>query len=169
MDRLDKKEDWVVGGWAGATRVEGSVEDIWRLQNSSMHYYQRPDATHVEVDPTATSLSGWAARLNLAKQNGNLLVLANVGAISPGFDPNDTGFQYGGSDIINMQFLPGYQWTKPGKVFLYALVIGGWFRNYDFGGNKNWDGGLVEFQGQLRNFWMFDVMFAYNPDTVART
>ena len=147
---LDKKKDWVIGGWAGATRVGGSVEDILQLQNSPTHYFQRPDATHVEVDPTATSLSGWAGRINLAKQNGNLLVLANIGAISPGFNPNDTGFQRGGSDIINMQFLPGYQWTKPGKMFLYALVIGGWFRNYDFGGNKNWDGGLVEFQGRLQ-------------------
>jgi hypothetical protein len=165
---FDKKKNWVLGGWFGATRVEGSVEDILRLQNSSMHYFQRPDATHVEVDPTATSLSGWAGRLNLAKQNGNLLFLANLGAISPGFDPNDIGFQYGGSDIINMQVIPGYQWTKPGKVFLYALVIGGWFRNYDFDGNKNWDGGLVEFQGQLRNFWMFDAMFAYNPETVSK-
>ena len=165
---LDKERGWMLGGWAGATRVEGSVEDIWRLQNSSMHYYQRPDATHVELDPTATTMSGWAARLNLAKQKGNLLVLANVGAISPGFDPNDTGFQYGASDVINLQFVPGYQWTKPGKVFLYALVIGGWFRNYDFGGNKNWDGGLVEFQGQFRNFWSFDTMFAYNPDTVSK-
>jgi len=165
---LDKKKSWVLGGWAGATRVEGSVEDILRLQNSSMHYYQRPDATHVEVDPTATTLSGWAGRINLAKQSGNLLVLANVGAISPGFNPNDTGFQYGGSDVINLQFLPGYQWTKPGKLFRYALVLGGWFRNYDFGGNKNWDGGLLEFQAQLRNFWQFDVMFAYNPDTVSK-
>ena len=165
---LDKKKNWVVGGWAGATRVEGSVEDILRLQNSPMHYFQRPDATHVEVDPAATSLGGWAARLNLAKQNGSLLVLASAGAISPGFNPNDTGFQYGASDIINLQFIPGYQWTKPGKIFRYALVIGGWFRNYDFGGNKNWDGGLVEFQGQLRNFWMLDTMFAYNPDTVSK-
>jgi hypothetical protein len=165
---IDKERGWVLGGWAGATRVEGSIEDIWRIQNSSMHYYQRPDAAHVELDPSATSMSGWAARLNLAKQKGNLLVLANAGAISPGFDPNDTGFQYGASDIINLQFLPGYQWTKPGRVFLYALVIGGWFRNYDFGGNKNWDGGLVEFQGQFRNFWSFDTMFAYNPVTVSK-
>jgi Domain of unknown function (DUF5916)/Carbohydrate family 9 binding domain-like len=165
---FDKKKNWVLGGWVGATRVEGSVEDIWRLQNSSMHYYQRPDATHVALDPTATTMSGWAARLNLAKQQGNFLFLANAGAISPGFDPNDTGFQYGASDIINLQILPAYQWTKPGKVFLYALVLAGWFRNYDFGGNKNWDGGLVEFQGQLRNFWMFDTMFAYNPESVSK-
>jgi hypothetical protein len=166
---LDKKKQWVVGGWAGATRVDGTAEDILRLQESPMHYYQRPDATHVEVDPTRTSLSGWAMRLNLAKQSGNLLVLANVGAISPGFDPNDVGFQYGMSDIINLQFLPGYQWTKPGKLFRSALIVGGWFRNYDFGGHKTWDGGLTEAQVQLRNFWMVDTMFAYNPDTLSKT
>jgi len=165
---LDKKKSWVVGAWAGATRVEGSVEDILRLQNSSMHYFQRPDATHVEVDPAATSLSGWATRLSLAKQNGNLLVLANVGALSPGFNPNDAGFQRGGSDVIQMQFLPGYQWTKPGKLFQNALVIAGWFRTYDFGGNKNWDGGIALFQGQFRNFWRFETMFAYNPETVSK-
>jgi hypothetical protein len=165
---LDKKKDWVIGGWAGATRVEGSAADILRLQNSSVHYFQRPDAAYIEVDPEATSLSGWAGRLNLAKQNGNLLFLASAGAISPGFDPNDIGFQRGGSDIINMQILPGYQWTKPGKIFRSAIVLGGWFRNYDFGGNKNWDGGLVEFDGQLRNFWRFSTMFAYNPDTISK-
>ena len=165
---LDKKKSWVVGAWAGATRVEGSVEDILRLQTSSMHYFQRPDATHIEVDPEATSLSGWATRLSLAKQSGNLLVLANVGALSPGFNPNDAGFQRGGSDVVQMQFLPGYQWTKPGKVFLYAMVIAGWFRTYDFGGNKNWDGGLAVFEGQFKNFWRINTMFAYNPETVSK-
>ncbi len=30
------------------------------LQRSSLHYFQRPDADWVEVDETATSLSGWA-------------------------------------------------------------------------------------------------------------
>ncbi|MCK7468702.1 MAG: DUF5916 domain-containing protein [Desulfosudis oleivorans] len=101
----------------GRRRSRGRSEDILRLQTSSMHYFQRPDATHVEVDPTATRLSGWAGRINLAKQSGHLLVLASAGAISPGFDPNDVGYQSGASDIVNLQFLPGYQWTKPGKVF----------------------------------------------------
>ena len=67
-----------------------------------------------------------------------------------------------------MQFVPGYQWTKPGKTFLYALVAGGIFRSYDFGGNKTWDGGLAMFQGQFRNFWQFNVMAAYNPDTMSK-
>jgi hypothetical protein len=164
---LDKKRDWVVGGWAGGTRVEGTVDDITRLQTSSMHYFQRPDATHVSVDPAATSLSGWGTRLNLAKQNGNFLFLASAGALSPGFDPNDSGFQYSGSDVIQFQILPGYQWTKPGKVFQNVMVIGAMFRSYDFGGNRTWDGELLSVQGKFRNFWEFNTMFAYNPWTVS--
>jgi hypothetical protein len=164
---LDKKRVWVFGGWFGGTRIEGSREDILRLQYSSMHYFQRPDADHVEVDPLATSLSGLGGRFALAKQQGKYLFLANVGVLSPGFDPNDAGFQYGSSDIINISIIPGIQWTKPGKVFRNALIIGGPFRNYDFGGNKTWEGYLAEFEAELLNYWGGSVMLAYNPETVS--
>ncbi|MEN6310357.1 MAG: DUF5916 domain-containing protein [Acidobacteriota bacterium] len=163
---LDKKRVWVVGGWLGGTRIEGTAEDITRLQTSSMHYFQRPDATHVSVDPTATSLSGWGGRLNLAKQNGNFLLLASAGALSPGFDPNDAGYQSSGSDIFQLQIVPGYQWTKPGKIFQSVTVIGAAARNYDFGGNRIYEGELVEAEGRFSNFWGFNAMFAYNPTTL---
>jgi hypothetical protein len=164
---FDKKRNWVIGGWVGGTRIEGSSMDILRLQSSSMHYFQRPDATHVSLNPGATSLSGWGGRLNLTKQNGNFLFLFSAGALSPGFNPNDAGFQYGGSDIIQIQALPAYQWTKPGKVFQQALILGAVFRSYDFGGNKTWDGFLIESNGTFKNFWNFDVMYAYNPETIS--
>ena len=166
---LDKKRVWVVGGWAGATRIAGSREDILAAQESSMHYYQRPDASYLHLDPNATSLSGWGGRLNIGKQQGNVLFLTSVGALSPGFDPNDLGFQYAGSNVINIQVVPGYQWTKPGKVFRTAQLIGGLFANYDFGGNKTWQGGLVDFGGQFLNYWTFDTMLAYNPETMSNT
>jgi len=166
---FDKARNWVLGGWVGGTRVEGSTEDIHRLQRSSMHYFQRPDATHVEADPGATSLSGWGGRLNLAKQNGDWLFLASLGALSPGFDPNDMGFQYSGSDKINLSVVPARQWAKPGKVFRYFLIAPGVFQNYDFQGNKTWEGALGMIQGQLRNFWRFNFMTAVNPCTVSNT
>jgi hypothetical protein len=166
---LDKKRTWVFGGWAGATRLAGSREDILAVQESSMHYYQRPDASYLHLDPNATSLSGWGTRLNLGKQQGNFLFLTSVGVLSPGFDPNDMGFQYSGSNLINIQVVPGYQWTKPGKVFRNFQVIGGLFANYDFGGNKTWEGGLVDFGGQFLNYWSFETMLAYNPQTVSNS
>ena len=164
---LDKSRKYVIGGWFGGTRVEGTTQDILGLQNSSMHYYQRPDATHVEVNPYATSLSGWGGRLSFAKQGGNTLCLFSVGALSPGFDPNDIGFQYSASDIVNFEFLPGYMWTKPGRIFQQVMLAGGVFRNYDFGGNKTWDGAVVFAEGQFRNFWRFNAMAAVNPETIS--
>ena len=164
---LDKGRKYVIGGWFGGTRVEGTAEEILGLQNSSMHYYQRPDANHLEVNPYATSLSGWGARLSFAKQGGNAICLLSLGALSPGFDPNDVGFQYSASDIINFQFLPGYSWTKPGRIFQQVILAGGVFRNYDFGGNKIWDGALLFSEGQFRNFWRFNAMAAVNPETIS--
>jgi hypothetical protein len=164
---LDKKRNYVVGGWFGGTRIEGSAQDILRLQNSSMHYFQRPDATHVEVDPAATALNGWGGRFSFAKQGGNLLFLAQAGVLSPGFDPNDAGFQRSGSDLVNLSLLPAYQWTKPGKIFQQALIFAGAARNYDFGGNKVYEGWLGSVQGVFHNFWSFNTMFAYNPPTLS--
>lgn len=164
---LDKNNTWVTGGWIGGTRIEGSQTAILELQQSSLHYYQRPDATHVEVNEEATSLSGWGGRFYINKQKGNFLFNAAFGALSPGFDPNDVGFQHAMSDKINAHILLGYRWPHPGKIFRNMYIYGGPFRNYDFGGNKTWDGYLLLFEGQLLNYWGFDTMLAYNPQTIS--
>jgi len=153
---LDAAKNWVIGGWVGGTRIAGSIEDILRVQNSSIHYFQRPDATHVEVDPAATSLSGWGTRFNIAKQNGTLVILFSLGALSPGFNPNDAGYQAGTSDVINVSFIPGLNLTKPGKVFQQVLVGGGPFANWDFGGNNVGKGGIIIVEGLFKNFWSFN-------------
>ncbi|HZX11483.1 MAG TPA: DUF5916 domain-containing protein, partial [Acidobacteriota bacterium] len=82
---LDKNRTWVVTLWAGGTRVEGSQTAINRLQRSPLHYYQRPDASHVSLDENATFMNGWGGRFNLAKQRGNFVLNLALGALSPGF------------------------------------------------------------------------------------
>lgn len=166
---LDKKRVWVLTGWLGGTRVEGSQAAILRLQQSSLHYFQRPDASHLELNEEATYLGGWGSRFSLNKQKGNFIFNAALGALSPGFDPNDVGFQFGKSDVINGHIIFGYHMPHPGKVFRNWAVIGGTFRNYDFGGNKAWDGSLFIFEAQFLNYWSFSTMFAYNPKTISNT
>ncbi len=166
---LDKKKQWLITGWFGGTRVEGSQDAITRLQYSSTHYFQRPDASHVEVDENATSLMGWGGRVMLNKQKGRFILTASIGALSPGFNPNDAGFQFGSSDLINYHLLLAYQWPHPGKIFRNLILYGGPFGNYDFGGNKIWQGVLVSAEGQFLNYWSFNTMVAYNPKTVSKT
>jgi len=166
---LDKKRAWVVSGWFGGTRLGGSSSAIFRLQRSSLHYFQRPDESHVKLDENATYLNGWGGRFNLAKQRGNFVLSLAVGALSPGFDPNDIGFQSSASDVINAHLIAGYIQPHPGKVFRNWMIFGGPFANYDFGGNKIWEGVLFSFEGQFLNYWSFNTMLAYNPETYNKT
>ncbi len=76
-----------------------------------------------------------------------------MGALSPGFDINDAGYQSRGSDLVNYSGLAGYQWTKPGKVFQYVITGLGGLLTYDFGGNKTGEALVALVQGTLANFW----------------
>jgi hypothetical protein len=163
---LDKKRSWVVGGWLGGTFIKGSEDDIYQLQQSALHYFQRPDATHIHLDPRATSLNGWGGQFKLAKQQGNSLWLFSAGALSPGFDPNDIGFQSSSSDVIDLMGLYGYQQMKPGKIFRQWLLIGGGSRQYDFGGNNIFNCLAGSFQGVLTNWWNFEYTIIFMPESL---
>src|SRR4029434_7184183 len=86
---LDEKRDWVIVGNIAGSRVNGSSTDIETLQNAAQRYYQRPDAPHVRLDPTRTSLSGYTGRINLNRNSGLWLVNAALWGGSPGFESND--------------------------------------------------------------------------------
>ncbi len=136
---LGANKTWVVTGWAAATDVAGTAARIADLQQDAQHYFQRPDATHVRLDPTRTSLRGFAGRATVNKEKGNFLLNAAVGAIDPGFDVSDVGFQWR-TDVINSHLWTGYRWTKAGRLTREADVGLAYFRSYDFGGNVTWQG-----------------------------
>ena len=109
---LDRKKLWVLSGWAGASRVAGTEQRMIDLQRSSLHYLQRPDARRLGVDSSATSLTGYGARLWLNKQEGNVLFNSAVGMLSPKFDVNDVGYM-SQADATNGHAGIGYKWTEP--------------------------------------------------------
>jgi hypothetical protein len=162
---LDRNKMWVITGSVAGTRVSGDAAQITALEESAQHYYQRPDASHVAVDSSATSLSGWFSRVALNKQHGNWQLNAALGAISPGFDANDLGFQ-SRTDVINGHVVVGYAWTQPTPLFRRFTTNLATFRSYDFGGNKVWDGVWTQGYGQLRNYYDVDYYMAYNPETM---
>jgi hypothetical protein len=161
---LDKNKTWVITGWFGSSQIAGSTEAITELQKSSLHYYQRPDAPHVKLDETATSLSGWAGRITINKEKGNFRINAALGAISPGFDTNDVGFQWRG-DVINTHVLASYISFHPGKLFRNYWIAVATHRNYDFAGNKIGEGYYFFLNPQFLNYWGFDLLVGYYPQT----
>ena len=82
------------------------------MQRDPRHYLQRPDVDHLGVDSSATSLTGYGARLWLHKQEGSLLFNSAVGVLSPTFDVNDMGYQ-SRSDIVNAHLGMGWAWNQP--------------------------------------------------------
>ena len=131
---LDSKETWVVSGWSALSRVEGTPRRMIALQRSSAHYFQRPDAGHVEVDSAATSLAGFASRYWINKQKGAVLFNSAVGFVRPQFDVNDLGFQRR-SDLVNGHVGTGYKWTRPTRFFRYQTLKAAAFATFDHGGN----------------------------------
>ncbi|MFC2155464.1 DUF5916 domain-containing protein, partial [Acidobacteriota bacterium] len=161
---LDKDRTWVVTGWLGGTKVSGSKTMVLNLQNSYPHYFQRPDATHMEVDESATSMSGWSGRFSINKQKGHFLFNAALGAVSPGFDSTDMGFQWRG-DIINGHIMAGYRVLKPWKILRSWNIFLLTQRNYDFGGSKIGEQRVIFIgNAEFLNYWTLYGQFSYNPE-----
>jgi len=131
---LDPRRTWILSGWSSATHVQGDPAQMVRLQRSSTHYFQRPDAGHVEVDASANSLTGWGSRYWINKEKGATQFNAAVGTLSPGHEANDLGYQKL-ADLVNAHIGTGYKWTSPGRVRRYQSVKVGLFGNWDYGGN----------------------------------
>ncbi|HEY4643985.1 MAG TPA: DUF5916 domain-containing protein, partial [Bacteroidota bacterium] len=165
---LDSSRTWVLTGWSGVTRVEGDRARILRLQQAAQHYYQRPDADEVELDSSATSLSGWATRIWLNKEKGNVRLNAGLGFLSPGFETNDLGFHWSG-DKVNSHVVIGYQWYDPGRVFRRKGFNVAMFRNYTLGGKKTGEGYYLFSNSQFLNYWGLNVNVGWNAKTLDDT
>ncbi len=163
---LDKGRGWVVSGWAGGTVVNGSEPAITRLQRSSLHYYQRPDIDYVHVDETATSLSGWAGRVFINRQKGNIVFNAALGAISPGFEANDLGYHSRG-DIVNGHVVFGYRTFHPDRVFRHWSATATYYRNNDFGGQRIGEYLYLDGEGQFLNYWTAGLHLDYEPPKIS--
>ena len=84
---------YAVQGFFATSNIRGDREAISALQQNNVHSYQRPDAGHVDFDPSRTSLSGSAAMVSFSKIAGERVRFnTNIAMKTPGFDVNDVGF-----------------------------------------------------------------------------
>ena len=90
------------------------IEDA---QTSSARYFQRPDAGHLDMDPDATSLTGYTGSIELRRVAGlHWRGGVEFKATSPGFEVNDLGFQTA-ADRREAEFSLEYQENRPGDIF----------------------------------------------------
>lgn len=149
---LFKDKTWILEWLGGSSLVEGSEAAIERTQLNPARYYARPDADHVELDPTRTSLNGWMSRVMFAKQKGKWRPNVQVQVLSPGFEVNDVGF-LPRTDAITTHALVHYLNTEETK---YTREISAWvgkYQNWNFDRDLTANGFAANYYMQLKNYW----------------
>jgi hypothetical protein len=104
----------LLGSW-----VHGTPEAIAETQQSSRHYFQRPDAEDVHFDPKRTSMSGLAAKWMVGQLGDSKHWRFGSGGDlrTPGLELNDAGFQFNSDRMIPF-FWGQYRNDEPSKHVL---------------------------------------------------
>ena len=163
---FDFTNEWAERSWrfSGAfvgSYLIGSEEAMLRTQSSSSRYFQRPDADHLSLDPTARSVSGYYAMADLSKQAGTFQMRLAGAAISPGYEVNDLGFQSRADRfVLDTRFT--YQETVPGSLFRSWEVRGGPDMIWNYGGDRVFSQFNVLTDWELTNYWSGGTTLRYD-------
>lgn len=151
-----------ISGYLAGSRIEGSPESITRLQQNTVHGFQRPDAGYVELDQAATSLQGHAGSLSFGKISGERTRFNSfVGYKSPGFDSNDLGFLRRADEKTVGNW---FQWRNftPGKYVRTRNFNLNQYAAWNFGGDRLFSGFNINSHWTFTNF--FSIGGGYNID-----
>ena len=141
-----------VAGWIVGTHVRGSREALLALQRVSRRYWQRPDAEHVEVDPTRTSMTGSKIGIAYSKMAGDWLWDVDYHQDSPGLELNDIG-QLGRTGQRMLFTYPRYRETQPGR-WLRDWSLGVFhLTRWNFAGDRQITLMKPSLNATLSNFW----------------
>jgi hypothetical protein len=146
----------------GYSYIGGDTAAIRRAQTSSARYFDRPDASYVDLDPTRTSLMGWTGALGFARIQGNYTYSVSASATSPGFEINDLGYQTR-ADRVTLSASGTRRWTRPGRVFRSANVSLQTETEWNFGQVRAGTFLGVSVGGQFLNYWNANVNLALQP------
>ncbi|MEJ2540157.1 MAG: DUF5916 domain-containing protein [Gemmatimonadota bacterium] len=146
-------DDWQVTANVLGSHIRGSPEAIARAQRSPARNFQRPDADHLEYDPTRTSLSGFSAFASVSKfAGGRWRVGSMLQTRSPGFEVNDAGFMRE-ADYVTGVLFGSYVVNEPMGPFRQWRVNSSWWSSRSWGWENTGFGGNVNGNVQLENNW----------------
>jgi len=151
-----------LGGYWAASTVRGSADALARIQRSTVHSFQRPDAGHVEFDPSRTSLSGHAGAVSVSKIAGQRYRFSsNASFKSPGFEINDLGFQSRADEIMISNWHQ-VTWDKPGKYVRRKNINFNQWAGWNFDGDRRFSGGNINSHWTFTNNWTVGSGFNVN-------
>jgi hypothetical protein len=152
---------WAVEGSVAGSHVTGSRAAITRTQRLSHHYFHRPDASHLDVDTTATSLTGYSVGASVARQAGHHWTGSLAAAVTaPSFEVNDIGFQTR-TDRRDVQGVVTYSERQPGAVLRNWAATGVVRSETNFDGDRVMQ--MAVLQGHVRHldYWGANIVLQH--------
>ncbi|NNE16244.1 MAG: carbohydrate binding family 9 domain-containing protein [Saprospiraceae bacterium] len=157
-----KEREWQIKGSLIFSEVKGTSEKITNTQQSFGHYFQRPDAEHLSVDTTLTSLGGNGGSLILANYWGedNISVETGMTWRSTGLELNDLGFM-NTADEINYFLWSAYRIpTSKGIFRSFQWNYNHWSR-WTAGGEHLYLAVNTNAHASFTNYWNVSLGFNY--------
>jgi hypothetical protein len=152
-----KGGEYAVSGFAGFSYVSGDSLALRRTQRSSAHYFQRPDASHVEYR-SRESLGGYTGELSVRRASGRHWLWTLLGSgRSPGFEINDAGFAGRADEAFGYANLR-YRETRPGSVFRNYDIGLSSENTWNFGGTRTFSAVRTDMRFTWKNFWTTTVI-----------
>ena len=154
LDLVHKWDDknWQINFSTYFSRVAGSTKAIQNTQESWIHNFQRPDATHLKLDTTKTSLTGTGGKFTISKEGGKLKFLHALTWKSPQLELNDVGYMRQADRIMQLLWV-GYRIYEPFSIFRYYNINLNQWTNWNFAGESLGPGGNINMHTQFKNYW----------------
>ena len=165
---LGEKREWFIMGAATASSLSGSKSSIEKLQLSSVHFYQRPDADYLRVDPDRTRLNGFGGNIQAGKMGGKWNFMGFTYLKSPGLDLNDVGYLMNADQIV-AGLWSAYHFNKPFGIFREIRPNANLSALWDWGGTHLSSNANLSIYARFKNLWWAQLGTSYSGESLSTT
>ena len=161
-----KDKEFYIDARLVGSYINGSREAITSLQESSAHYYQRPDAGYLDYDTMRTHLNGFGGKFQIGKgSKGFWKYSTNLTWFSPGLDLNDLGYMTYADEIINRNEV-SYLINKPVSIFHTYNIGLEQFNMWNFNGTFLGSGGELSYYAEFKNNWTLSTELNFHSGAI---
>ena len=134
------------------SHIRGYKEAMLDNQASYRRYFQRPDADHLKIDSSRTSMTGHGGSVKIGKQGGALRYMMGYTWRSPDLDLNDIGFMRSADEMMSWGWI-GYFVQEPFSIFRFLYIGSNYWRGWNFGGDNLYEYWNINHNFQFKNNW----------------
>lgn len=165
--RYFRDKTWMFSMHTAISLVRGNETSMLRTQRSPARYFHRPDAGHLGVDSTMTSMTGTGGKIELSKiGGGHWMIYSALTWKSPGFDINDAGYFREADQALQVFALIYRVWEPKGIYRNYNIGIHQ-YTLWNFNGKNLVTGWNINGSIRYRNYWSSNAGIEFNHGMIS--